>query len=98
MPTKFVDVNTAAKILGVSPVRVRRLCRDGRVFGVERIGWGWLIPTPIVVLEVQDVDRKWQRKIKMTARSSELPVVQDHSMQRIKTEKEVQTREAPDSR
>lgn len=39
----------AARILGVSPPRVRRLLLDGRIAGARRDGWAWRIPLPIRV-------------------------------------------------
>jgi hypothetical protein len=41
---KLVTITAAAEALGVSPVRMRQLCQDGRVDGAEKLGRDWLIP------------------------------------------------------
>ena len=45
-----VTVREAAKRLGVSERRVRKLARDGRVRGAVKAGAEWLIPTPVDVI------------------------------------------------
>ena len=45
-----VTVKRAAKELGISDRRVRKLARDGRVKGAAKIGVEWLIPTPVELL------------------------------------------------
>ena len=45
-----VTVREAATRLGVSERRVRKLARDGRVWGTIAVGVEWLIPTPVVVI------------------------------------------------
>ena len=36
----------AADVLGISPTRVRQLCKAGRVRGAKRMGVQWIIPLP----------------------------------------------------
>ena len=45
-----VTVREAARRLGVSERRVRKLARDGRVRGATKVGAEWLIPTPVEVI------------------------------------------------
>jgi len=40
----------AARILGVSPMRVRQLLSQGRIKGARKIGRDWVIPAPVRVL------------------------------------------------
>ena len=42
-----VTVKQAARELGISDRRVRKLAHDGRVKGASKIGVEWLIPTPV---------------------------------------------------
>ena len=46
---KNVTVEEAARRLGLSVRRVRRLCAEGRVEGATRLGRDWIIPTPVQV-------------------------------------------------
>ena len=41
---KLVTIAIAAEALGISPVRMRQLCQEGRVRGAEKIGRDWMIP------------------------------------------------------
>ena len=43
----MLSVEEAAKTLGITPVRVRVLCREGRVRGAFRVGRTWVIPHPV---------------------------------------------------
>ena len=44
-----LTVREAATEMGLSAVRVRQLCQDGRIKGAVKLGgWAWMIPTPIV--------------------------------------------------
>ena len=45
-----VTVREAAVRLGVSERRVRKLARDGRMWGATKAGAEWLIPTPVEVI------------------------------------------------
>jgi excisionase family DNA binding protein len=47
---EFISAQAAAVTLGVSERYVRRLARQGRVQGAQKIGRDWLIPSPPVVL------------------------------------------------
>ncbi len=49
----MITVAQAAKILGVSRVRVCQLCRAGRIEGANQFGNAWMIPTPFKVLPPQ---------------------------------------------
>lgn len=40
----LIDVNAAAKELGVGPNRVRVLLSEGRIPGAQKIGRQWMIP------------------------------------------------------
>jgi hypothetical protein len=44
----FVDVKTAADVLGKSQQMTRRDCRDGRLPGSVQSGKTWLIPTDLL--------------------------------------------------
>ena len=45
----MLTVKEASTEMGLSPVRVRQLCQDGRIKGAVKLGgWAWMIPTPIV--------------------------------------------------
>jgi len=46
----LLTVTQAAQQLGVEPVRVRKLCQQGRVKGAQKVGWLWVIPTPIEIV------------------------------------------------
>ena len=48
---KNLSVEMAADQLGVTPRYIRRLCKDGRVRGAERLGHSWVIPVPIDIAE-----------------------------------------------
>ncbi len=48
---KNLSVEMAADRLGVTPRYIRRLCKDGRVRGAERLGHSWVIPVPIDIAE-----------------------------------------------
>jgi hypothetical protein len=41
---KVVTIADAAAALGISPVRMRQLCQQGRVHGAEKIGRDWMVP------------------------------------------------------
>ena len=45
-----VTAAMAARDLDISPQKMRRLIRDGRVAGAQKVDGTWLIPTPIDVL------------------------------------------------
>ena len=45
-----VSVKQAARRLGISERRVRKLAGDGRVLGAIKAGAEWLIPTPVQVV------------------------------------------------
>ena len=45
-----VTAAMAARDLDISPQRMRRLIREGRVRGAQKVDGIWLIPTPIEVL------------------------------------------------
>ena len=45
-----VTIREAAKRLGVSERRMRKLARDGRVRGAAKAGSEWLIPTPVELI------------------------------------------------
>ena len=45
-----VTAAMAARDLDISPQRMRRLIREGRVRGAQKVDGTWLIPTPIKVL------------------------------------------------
>lgn len=40
----FLSTSEYAAKLGVTPMRVRRLCQDGRIPGAKKIGRDWVIP------------------------------------------------------
>lgn len=40
----MITITQAAALLGVSPARLRVLCRDGRIPGAKRVGAVWLLP------------------------------------------------------
>jgi hypothetical protein len=44
----------AANMLGVSGVRMRQLCQQGRVAGAERVGNTWVIPLPPQIMGIFD--------------------------------------------
>ena len=39
-----ISVQTAAEKWGISPRRIQKLCEEGRINGVQRMGRMWLIP------------------------------------------------------
>lgn len=41
---EFMTATAAAKELGVTGTRVRRLCREGRFQGAIKLGTSWIIP------------------------------------------------------
>ena len=43
MATQIVDSKTAARILGITHRRVRKLCAKGYVAGVQLVSGSWLI-------------------------------------------------------
>ena len=45
-----VTVQEAARRLGISERRVRKLAQDGRVRGAAKVGAEWLIPTPVEIV------------------------------------------------
>lgn len=45
-----LTADLAAKELGVSGARVRKLLAEGRVRGARKIGRDWVVPTPVQVL------------------------------------------------
>lgn len=45
-PDTTLTAEQAAEILGVTPRRVRTLCRAGRIVGARKIGRDWIIPNP----------------------------------------------------
>ena len=50
MKANFGGVSDVAEMIGVTPGRVRELCRKGRVVGAEHTSSGWVIPLPVHVL------------------------------------------------
>lgn len=40
----YIDSIEAARLLGISDARIRRLCLDGRFEGAIKAGKSWLIP------------------------------------------------------
>lgn len=40
----FISVREAASKWEISERRVQRLCKDGRIEGIERFGRSWMIP------------------------------------------------------
>lgn len=55
--SKLITSEEAAVELGVSDGHVRQLCIDGRIEGAQRIGWAWMIPSPIKYVERRKVGR-----------------------------------------
>ncbi len=57
---KYLDIKTAAELLGQTARHVRRLCREGKLAGAERAGGKWRIPTTaepaLAVAESKDHD------------------------------------------
>jgi len=49
MADKTLTPDEAAVMLGITPGRVRKLCRDGRVVGAKLFGRSWYVPQHIVV-------------------------------------------------
>lgn len=41
---EYMSCPEAAKKWGISERRVQRLCEDGRISGISKIGYMWLIP------------------------------------------------------
>jgi hypothetical protein len=46
----MIGTTEAAKKLNVTPRRVRALCEQGRIKGIERVGNTWTIPNKPIVL------------------------------------------------
>lgn len=44
---EYMSCPEAAKKWGISERRVQRLCEDGRIPGISKIGYMWLIPKNI---------------------------------------------------
>ncbi len=40
----YKTINEMAELWGLSPRRVRAMCQDGKINGVEKLGRGWIIP------------------------------------------------------
>jgi hypothetical protein len=47
----MITVIDAARLLGVTPGRVRTLCRQGRIRGAKRIGYTWIMPNRVMVYQ-----------------------------------------------
>jgi len=47
-----------AELLGVTPGRVRKLCREGRVVGARQLAQGWVIPCPPHILPAKASRRR----------------------------------------
>ena len=47
---KLITVTQAARELGVQPVRVRKLCQQGRITGAQKVGTTWVIPKPFEIV------------------------------------------------
>jgi len=58
----MIGTTEAAKRLNVTARRIRVLCEQGRIQGVERVGNSWAIPEKPVVLTA---DRVRPSKVKM---------------------------------
>ena len=58
----MIGTTEAAKRLNVTARRIRVLCEQGRIQGVERVGNAWAIPEKPVVLTA---DRVRPSKLKM---------------------------------
>ena len=41
---KYIDVNEASILWGISDSRIRLLCNEGRIDGAIKLGWSWAIP------------------------------------------------------
>ena len=48
LESDYIDVPVAARVLGVSGIRVRELCQDGRFRGAFKFGGTWIIPRAAV--------------------------------------------------
>ena len=48
--TGWLTTADAARVLGVTPARVRQLLADDRIPGAHRVGRDWLIPNPPAVV------------------------------------------------
>lgn len=51
--TTPLSVAEAARQMGKSARYVRQLAKAGRLVGAYRVGWAWVIPTPVKVLPVK---------------------------------------------
>lgn len=40
----YITTKEAAEKWGLTERRVQVLCRQGKIFGVARLGWAWAIP------------------------------------------------------
>lgn len=45
----YIDGKEAAEILKITPIRVRKLCQDGRFKGAIKFARSWLIPREAVL-------------------------------------------------
>ncbi|MDE1828532.1 MAG: helix-turn-helix domain-containing protein [Candidatus Micrarchaeota archaeon] len=49
MPSGYLSVTQAAKILDLDRSRVKLLCSQGRIQGAFKVGNAWIIPDPPVI-------------------------------------------------
>ena len=49
----YVTVSQAAQLTNYAPSWISELCRRGRIKGVRRVGYAYLIPTPVTILKEQ---------------------------------------------
>ena len=43
--SNLLSINETARLLNLSPVQVRRLCREGRIHATRVGGYAWAIPS-----------------------------------------------------
>ena len=62
MAADYVSTAEAAEDLGVSRDTVKRLCRAGEIQGALKVGRSWIIPTPVIRLYPERVERRGRRR------------------------------------
>ena len=57
----LIDTKEAARELGVTSARIRQLLQAGRIQGARHVGWGWVMPSPLVIeSRSKGPDGRWQ--------------------------------------
>lgn len=74
----YICATEAAKLLGISPRRMRSLLQQGRVEDAFKVGKSWVIPLldgrPVVKLATRGVKPTWSQKVRQR-RQEDLKVV-----------------------